>query len=55
MNFKESTDKLITKYTKKVKKDVDVKTAAKFYQIEEYIVSKIRIKIMDNIPALGIM
>lgn len=55
MDLKASTDKLITEYTKKMKKDVDVKTAAQFYQIEEYILGRIRTKILENIPVLGSM
>jgi hypothetical protein len=50
-----NTDKLISSYAKKIKKKVNVITAAQFYQIEGYIVSKIRSEIMENIPAIGDM
>ena len=47
------TDKLIVDYYKKMKKDSGVKAAAQFYQIEGYILSKIRATIMENIPLIG--
>ena len=47
------TDKLIVDYYKKIKKDSGVKAAAQFYQIEGYILSKIRATIMENIPLIG--
>lgn len=50
-----STDKLISSYAKKIKKQVDVKTAAQFFQIEGYVLSKIRTEIMENIPVIGEM
>lgn len=53
MSLQATTDKLITTYSKKIKKDVNVKTAAQFYQIEGYIVSKIRTTIVENIPVIG--
>jgi len=49
------TDKLIVDYYKKIKKDSGVKAAAQFYQIEGYILSKIRATIMENIPLIGEM
>ncbi|MGB6034919.1 MAG: hypothetical protein WBG42_01535 [Cryomorphaceae bacterium] len=55
MSLQAATDKLITTYSKKIKKDVNVKTAAQFYHIEGYIVSKIRTTILENIPMLGDM
>lgn len=53
MNLQTSTDKLIATYARKIKKKVDVKTAAQFYQIEGYIVSKLRTTILENIPVIG--
>lgn len=50
-----NTDKLISSYAKKIKKKVNVKTAAQFYQIEGYVVSKIRSEILENIPVIGDM
>lgn len=53
MGLQTATDKLITTYSKKIKKEVNVKTAAQFYQIEGYILSKIRTAILENIPVIG--
>jgi hypothetical protein len=53
MGLQTATDKLITTYSKKIKKEVNVKTAAQFYQIEGYILSKIRVAILENIPVIG--
>jgi hypothetical protein len=47
------TDKLITTYYNKIKKGSGVKAAAQFYQFENYILSKIRAEIMENIPLIG--
>ena len=47
------TDKLIVTYYKKIKKAAGVKAAAQFYQLEGYVLSKIRTEIMENIPAIG--
>jgi hypothetical protein len=46
-------DKLIADYYKKIKKSAGSKPAAQFYQIEGYILSKIRSTIMENIPLIG--
>ncbi len=53
ISLQTGTDKLISSYAKKIKKEVDVKTAAQFYQIEGYILSKIRTEILENIPVIG--
>ena len=45
-----ATDKLIVKYTDKVKKITDPVTAFKFYHIENYILTSIRTRILENIP-----
>ena len=47
------TDKLIVTYYNKIKKGSGVKAAAQFYQFENYILSKIRAEIMENIPLIG--
>jgi len=53
INLQSDTDKLIGDYYKKLKKDAGAKAAAQFYQIEGYILSKIRATIMENIPLIG--
>ena len=53
MSLQTSTDKLIGTYAKKIKKEAGVKTAAQFYQIEGYLLSKIRTEILENIPVIG--
>ncbi|MCG2462316.1 hypothetical protein K8352_16260 [Flavobacteriaceae bacterium F89] len=55
MGLQTGTDKLIGTYAKKIKKKVNIKSAAQFYQIEGYILSKIRTKILENIPVIGSM
>jgi len=45
-----ATDKLIVKYTDKVKKITDPVTAFKFYHIENYILTSIRTRILEEIP-----
>jgi hypothetical protein len=50
---KKSLDKLIFKYYKKMSKTVGVKPAAQFYQLENYLLSAIRLAILDNIPFIG--
>ena len=45
-----ATDKLIVKYTDKVKKITDPITAFKFYHIENYILTSIRTRILEEIP-----
>ncbi|HEY5748781.1 MAG TPA: hypothetical protein VIU12_22080 [Chryseolinea sp.] len=55
ISLQTQTDKLIVDYYKKIKKDSGVKPAAQFYQLEGYILSKIRATIMENIPLIGEM
>lgn len=55
MGLQTSTDKLIGSYAKKIKKSVNVKTAAQFYQIEGYVLSKVRAKVLESIPVIGNM
>ncbi|MGB5388342.1 MAG: hypothetical protein WBN20_16290 [Eudoraea sp.] len=50
MTQKKSLDKLIDKYYKKIKKSSGSKVAAQFYQLENYILSAIRLEILDSIP-----
>jgi hypothetical protein len=55
MSLQAATDKLLSTYAKKIRKDVNVKAAAQFYQIEGYILSKTRTTILENIPVIGDM
>jgi len=52
IKLKSATDKLIVTYYKKVKKATSPIVAAQFYQIEQYILTSVRLEIMDDIPAL---
>jgi len=45
-----STDKLITKYYNKIKKVTSPVVALQFYQIENYILSGIRLSILESLP-----
>lgn len=47
------TDKLISDYYKKMKKQSGVKAAAQFYQFEHYILSNIRTQILETVPLIG--
>ena len=53
MHLQGDNDKLIVSYYNKIKKGSGVKAAAQFYQFENYILSKIRSEIMENIPLIG--
>jgi len=44
------TDKLIVSYFKKIKKATDPIVATQFYQIENYILSIVRMKVLNEIP-----
>lgn len=50
---KKGLDKLIDKYYKKIKKASGTKVAAQFYQFENYILSSIRLEILEDIPFIG--
>ncbi len=50
---KKSLDKLIFEYYKKMKKTTGTKSAAQFYQLENYFLSAIRMELLDNIPFIG--
>jgi hypothetical protein len=44
------TDKLIVTYYKKIKKATNPVAAAQFYQIEGYILSGIRMTLLEELP-----
>lgn len=48
-----SSDALINKYYKKVRKASGAKVAAQFFHFENYILSALRYSIYENIPAIG--
>ena len=51
--IRNGTTKLLNKYYKKVKKASGSKTAAQFYQIENYFITAITAEIYSNIPLIG--
>ena len=53
MKQRKSLDKLIDQYYKKIRKVSGSKAATQFYQIENYILSAIRLFILDEIPFIG--
>lgn len=53
MTLKNSNDKLIDTYYAKVKKVSGSKVSAQFYEIENFILSAIRLEIMSSIPLIG--
>ncbi len=53
MSIKSANDKLIDTYYAKIKKVSGSKVAAQFYEIENFILSQIRIEIMQVIPFIG--
>ena len=52
MEIQNSTDKLITEYYEKTKAVTSPTVAVQFYQIEYYIINRIRVEILDQIPFL---
>jgi len=52
MDLQIKTDKLISTYYEKVKKVSDGVVATQFYQIENYILSMIRMQILQEVPFL---
>ena len=48
--LQKETDKLIATYYKKVKVATDGLVATQFYQVESYILSGIRMELLDGIP-----
>jgi len=53
MALKAANTKLVTKYYKKMNKEVNATAAAQFMQMEDYISSVTRLAIMENIPFIG--
>jgi hypothetical protein len=53
MALQKSTDALIGKYYDKIGKEIGVKPAAQFYQLESYLLNVVRAYIMSNIPFIG--
>lgn len=52
MDLQIKTDKLISTYYEKVKKVSDGVVATQFYQIENYILSMIRMQVLQEVPFL---
>ena len=52
MALQVKTDKLIATYYEKIKKETDGVVATQFYQIENYILSMIRMAILQEVPFL---
>ncbi len=50
IGLQKKTDKLITTYYKKVKAISDGIVATQFYQVENYILTGIRMELLDEIP-----
>jgi hypothetical protein len=48
-----ATDKLIATYYGKIKKATSATVATQFYQIEGYILTAIRMEILEKVPFLG--
>ena len=48
-----ATDKLIATYYNKIKKATNAVVATQFYQIEGYIITAVRMKILEGIPFVG--
>ncbi len=53
ISLRDSNDKLLDKYYKKIKKASGSKVAAQFFQLESYFLSQIRATIMEEIPYIG--
>lgn len=53
MKLQSATDALIVTYYNKIKKATSPIVAAQFYQIENYILSVVRAKILDEVPFIG--
>jgi hypothetical protein len=52
MELQKKTDNLITTYYTKVKAISDGVVATQFYQIENYILTAIRMQVLQNVPFL---
>jgi len=53
MKVRDTQNKLIKKYYKSMKKAAGVKTAAQFYQIENYFASAVNVLLTEQIPFIG--
>ena len=53
MKVRDTQIKLIKKYYKSMKKAAGVKTAAQFYQIENYFASAVSVILTEQIPFIG--
>ena len=53
MSQKKNLDKLVDKYYKKVMKSEGAVTAAQFWQFENYLLSAIRLLILEELPFIG--
>lgn len=53
ISSKNNANKLIAKYYKKIKKSSGSKTAAQFFQIENYFVSAINTELYASLPLIG--
>ncbi len=54
-NMKVHTDynKLMNTYTKKISKTIGAKQASQFYQLEAYLMSLVRVELMNTMPMIG--
>lgn len=50
ITLQKNTDKLISKYYKKIKAASDGLVATQFYQVEYYVLTGIRIEVLEEIP-----
>ncbi|MEM6524724.1 MAG: hypothetical protein AAF693_13060 [Bacteroidota bacterium] len=46
-------NKLVIKYFSKLKKSVNIKIAAQFFQLENYFADLIKVQIAAQIPSIG--
>jgi hypothetical protein len=53
MDLQVSTDKLMRTYYNKIKKEVNPIVATQFYQIENYIITAIRMEIQEEMPFIN--
>ena len=53
IKLRNSNNKLVDSYYKKIKKVAGSKTAAQFHQLESYIQAAVRAEIFSNIPLVG--
>ena len=53
IKMRQAHEKLVAKYTKKLKKVAGVKQAAQFYQIENYLHGAINTSLAEQIPFIG--